>query len=130
MEIILRMKDHATRWPCSKCGQDAPQVIKQAPMTIIPQHMRFDFDGYESPTSGRHITTKKQRIEDMAQSGCIEYEPGMRQDADRRVIEHDAMLDKLVDETVDREIAAMPARKRENLEAELSRGVAAEIQRL
>lgn len=97
---------------------------------IIPEHMRYDAQGYESPTSGQIITTKKQRIEDMARAGCIEYDPGMKQDADRRVKEHDAMLDKLVDETVEREFEAMPTAKKERLCNELTAGADAEYTRI
>ncbi len=130
MEIMLRMVDHRNKWPCSKCDEYANQVIDSAPMVVIPAHMRFDAQGYESPTTGAHITTKKQRIEDMARSGCIEYEPGMRQDADRRVIEHDKYMDKMIDETVEREFDAMPTTKKEQLCNELTAGADIEYTRL
>lgn len=99
-------------------------------MVIIPQHMRYDFEGYESPTSGAHITNMRQRANDMAASGCIEYEPGMRQDADRRVIEEDKALDKLVDETVEREFESMPIKQKETLCAELTAGATVETIRI
>lgn len=122
MQIIVPMRSHQRTWPCSKCGADAEQIITQAPYTIIPEHMRWNAQGYESPTTGRTITTKKQRIEDMAASGCIEYDPGMRQDADRRSKEDEAALERSVSETLAREIEAMPAQKKQALEAELTRG--------
>lgn len=130
MEIILRMRDHVNHWPCSKCGEEAPQVINQAPMTIIPEHMRFDWNGYQSPVTGQHIRNKRERVEDLARTGCIEYDPEMKTDYKRRIAEHDQQLDKMVDETVDREIEAMPTRKREKLDAELSAGLTAEPIRL
>lgn len=128
-EIVLRMTDHVNRWPCH-CGNDAEQVITQAPYTIIPEHMRWNAQGYESPTTGAKITTKKQRIEDMARSGCIEYDPGMRQDADRRVKEHDAALDRAIDETVEREFESMTTLQKERLCAEMTAGADAEYTRL
>jgi len=129
MEIILRMKDHINHWPCSRCGKDAQQHIKQAPTVTIPAHMRFDWNGYDSPVTGQHIRNKREHIEDLARHDCIEYDPGMKQDADRRVIEQDKALDRLVDETVERELEQMPTIKREALDAELSRGVSIEMER-
>jgi hypothetical protein len=93
--------------------------------------MRWDANTtYESPTTGRMITNISQRREDMAQSGCFEYEPGIRQDADRRVADDDIKLDKLVDETFDSELEKMPTKKRERLETEMVNGVSAETVRL
>jgi hypothetical protein len=130
MEIVLRIKDHQNHWPCSQCGNEARQVINHAPMLVIPEHMRWNAQSYESPTTGAHITTKKQRIEDMARSGCIEYDPGMKQDADRRVKEQDAALDKAIEATVEREFEAMPTAKKERLCNELTAGAEAEYTRL
>jgi hypothetical protein len=93
--------------------------------------MRFDApSGYESPATGQIITNNRQRINDLASSGCIEYEPGMRQDADRRVVDDDKALDKAVDDTVDREIAAMPVKNRERLDVEMALGMNAETVRI
>jgi uncharacterized protein (UPF0254 family) len=39
-------------------------------------------------------------------------------------------LEKSVDETVDREIAVMPARKKEKLQAEMEGGLTADIARI
>jgi hypothetical protein len=112
------------------CGGIAKQIIT-APIVVIPAHMRWDSNTtYESPTTGRMITNMSQRREDMAQSGCFEYEPGIRQDADRRVAEDDIKLDKLVDETFDSELEKMPTKKRERLETEMVNGVSAETVRL
>lgn len=123
------MKEHKPHAECT-CGESAQQIIVDAPMVVIPEHMRWNAQAYTSPIDGRPITTKRQRIEDMARNECIEYEPGMKQDADRRVIESDKELDKLVDDTIDREIATMPAVKLERLDAELTAGMTAEPIRL
>jgi hypothetical protein len=66
----------------------------------------------------------------MARNDCVEYDPGMRQDVDRRVIADEKALDKAVDDTFDREIASMPAIKRERLDAEMSAGMVAEVARI
>ncbi|MCK9623029.1 MAG: hypothetical protein M0R47_21140 [Methylobacter sp.] len=128
-DIVTSVGNHQREVEC-KCGGVAKQVIT-APIVIIPAHMRFDApSGYESPATGRIITNNRQRINDLAESGCIEYEPGMRQDVDRRVVEDDKALDKAVDDTFDREIAAMPTVKRERLDVEMAMGMNAETVRL
>ena len=113
-EVINRMKDHKNHAECQVCGEECSQVIT-APTLIIPKEMR-----YVSPATGAIITSEAARKRDMANSECIEYEPGMKQDYERRIVESDRSLDKLVDETVDREVALMPAAKREALETAAS----------
>jgi hypothetical protein len=81
---------------------------------------------YDSPVDGRAITSKQARIEDMKRAGCVEYDPGMRQDYDRRAQESDGRLAQLVESSVEQQIHEMPARKRELLQSELASGVTAE----
>lgn len=126
---LMPMKYHKRAVNCD-CGGVAEQVILSAPIITIPQHMRYDWSGYESPIDGRPITNMKQRAEDMARNDCIEYDPGMKQDVDRRVKESDLLLDKLVDETIEREFDSMPILKKERLTAELEAGITAEPVRL
>jgi len=126
---ITRIIDHQAIVTC-ECGATATQVIT-APRVIIPSHMSATgLSSYHSPIDGRLISTQQQRKEDMARNDCVEYEPGMRQDVDRRVIADEIALDKAVDDTFDREIAAMPAIKRERLDAEMSAGMVAEVVRI
>ena len=66
----------------------------------------------------------------MARNDCVEYEPGMRQDVDRRVAADELALYRAVDETFDREIAKMPTVKRELLETEMTAGMSAEAIRI
>jgi len=100
-------------------------------MVIIPAHMSAAGESaYHSPIDGRSITTAAQRREDMARNDCVEYEPGMRQDVDRRVIEDEKSIDRAIDETFDREMAKMPIAKRERLDAEMTAGMLAETVRL
>jgi len=110
------MRDHRNTIQC-ECGQEATQIIVSPPMMIIPQDCY-----YESPIDGRPITNRKHRVEDMARSGCIEYDPGIRQDVDRALKESEAILDKSIDETVERTIEEMPVIKKERLAAELAAG--------
>lgn len=126
---IMRVADHTPIVKCN-CGAMASQIIT-TPMLVIPAHMSATGQSaYQSPIDGRPITTAAQRREDMARNDCVEYEPGMRQDVDRRVVEDEKALDRAVDETFDREIAKMPAAKLERLESEMSAGMSAEVARI
>lgn len=126
---MLTVANHKRVVECG-CGRLAAQIIT-APMVIIPAHMSATgVSAYQSPIDGRPITNQRERREDLARNGCVEYEPGMRQDVDRRVIEDEKALDRAVDETFDREISKMPAAKLERLDAEMSAGISAEVTRL
>ncbi len=81
---------------------------------------------YDSPIDGRPITSKQARLQDLARSNCVPYDPDQKQDYTRRIEAQEAALEKAVDRTVDSEIANMPARKREKLEAELQGGMTVE----
>lgn len=81
---------------------------------------------YDSPIDGRPITNKYARLEDLARNNCREYDPGQRQDYDRRVSQAEEDLEKAFERSIDMEIAKMPARKREKLQAELEGGATVE----
>ncbi len=129
-ELFARISEHRANIVC-ECGNLAHQVI-EPPTIIIPEHMKATGNNgvYESPIDGRLITSKKARIEDLSRSNCIEYDPGMKQDADRKVKDNDDKLDKLIDETFDKELEKMPVKKRERLETEMINGITAESIRL
>ena len=120
---VLRVADYNVPQGCD-CGLYAQRQIS-IPMVFVSQDIR-----YESPIDGKVITTSQQRKEDLARHGCIEYDPEMRKDAERKRAASDAALDKAVDETVEREIHSMPARSREKLAAEFEGGITAEVVRL
>jgi hypothetical protein len=105
-----------------KCRMERGEF--RAPMGFVSQDVRYD-----SPIDGRPITNKHARIEDMKRSNCIEYDPGMKQDAERKRIEQETQLERSVDQTIERELATMPSRKLEKLTAELQGGLTVEPQR-
>lgn len=98
-----------------ECGSSATRQLS-APMFSIDA---TNFTPYESPATGRWITSKTQRREDMKASGCVDYEPSLKEHQAKRYAEEDAALDKKVDEHVEREIINMPVEKREKLAAEV-----------
>ena len=107
-----------------ECGAPAGRVFLKFPMAFVQADIHYD-----SPIDGRPITSKAARIEDMKRAGCIEYDPAMKDDANRKQKERDEALDKSVDQFVDQAIATMPARKREKLAAEMEGGLTVEPQR-
>lgn len=123
-ERYLRFENYDTPQECPGCGELSERQIC-APMVFVSQDIN-----YGSPIDGRAITSKQARLEDLARSGCIPYEEGMRQDYDRRVKESDEQLDKSVDATVEKAVSEMPSRKREKLTAELQGGLTAESVRI
>ena len=105
------------------CGAPASRKVS-TPMFSIDA---TNFEAYESPTTGRWITSKTQRREDMKASGCVDYEPSMKQEMERKKVAEDAALDRKIDSHVEETIYNMPVRKREKLAAELDSGVDVEI---
>lgn len=118
MHVTERFVEHGVdSIVCAQCGAAAGKVFLRAPMGFVQADVCYD-----SPIDGRHITSRQARLDDMARAGCIEYDPGMKQDHARRIADSDAALDKAVETAVESQIHAMPARKREMLDAELRRG--------
>lgn len=109
----------------AKEAMDRGFRMMSAPMIFVSRDICYD-----SPVDGRPITNKHARIEDLARSGCIEYDPEMKTDYSKRVVESEQKLEKQVDETVERAIATLPARQREKLEAEMQGGLTCEPQRV
>lgn len=84
-----------------------------------PHNRMVELPSYQSPITGKWIDGRVARRNDLAASNCVEYDPGMRTEQDKRHAQEDAQLDKKVDEIVEREIYSMPTEKREKLAVEL-----------
>lgn len=112
---FLRLADYAEPQTC-ECGEGAVKQLS-APAFMV------DFPAYQSPTSGKWISSRTQRREDLIASDCVEYEPSMKQEAERKKKKEEAELDKAVESIVDEQISALPTRRREKLVSELESGV-------
>ena len=112
--------------PCPDCSELANRIVDKPPSFFV----KGKFDAYESPITGEVITSARQRNNEMKEHGCVDYEPSIKDEADRRVKEDERKLDKLVDETVDHEISVMEPRKREKLFEELKSGADINVERL
>jgi putative FmdB family regulatory protein len=122
-ERVLRFADYQTPQQCD-CGAEGRRVISLPRLITASPDVRYD-----SPIDGRPITSMAQRRDDLARSGCREYDPEMKKDADRFRERSQAQLDAHIDETVEREIDKMPTRKRERLDNELKSGADIAVER-
>ena len=86
--------------------------------------------GYESPATGEIITSEKARINDLAKSGCVEYDPEMRTDYKNKIKADEKRLDKQLDDVVDKTFEQLPSKKRDALVSEIASGVDINIERL
>ena len=120
----LRVANYDDPQTCD-CGKVAERMICAPMFAFVQQDVCYD-----SPIDGRPVTTRQQRIDDMKRAGCIEYDPGMKQDHARRLQEQEAQLDRSVETYVEREFHKMPAQAKERLSNELAAGVTAEPIRL
>lgn len=111
---VLRLAEYDTPQTC-ECGETATRLIS-TPMFAV------DIPAYQSPVTGRWINSRAERREDLKRTGCVEYEPSMKDHAERARQREDADLEKAMEQTVEAEIHAMPVRKREKLIAELESG--------
>lgn len=110
--------------PCLTCGNAAGKVFLKFPAAFVQADIH-----YTSPIDGRHVTNKQSRSEDLARSGCIPYDPMMKQDQSRRIEREDKTLEDKIGDSVDEAVAQMPVRKREKLEAEMAGGMDVSTQR-
>jgi len=114
---FLKLKDYREPQTC-ECGSQSKKKIMP---TMINCDMQ-PWDYYESPVSGRPITSYKERKKDMDEHGCVDYDPGVRTGTTTHMKTEDAKLEKKMDAFVEKAIEEMPVRKKEKLESELNSG--------
>jgi putative FmdB family regulatory protein len=107
-----------------ECGRTAEKLISRPLLAWATRECRYD-----CPITGKPITSYAQHRDNLKRHGCQEYDPEMKTDAANYRKRQDDALDKAVEETVEREIEKMPARKKESLVKELESGAIAEPER-
>ena len=92
---------HKTPW-C--CGEAMTKVILTAPFGVV------DIPAYKSPVSGKWINSRRERAEDLKQTGSRPWE-GMEQEqkeADRLKAYTEAEQDKKLEKTIESTIRQLP----------------------
>lgn len=74
--LFSKIEDRDAPRKCEHCASDLERLF-EAPS------IRPDIEPYISPASGKFISSQSERRDDLKRSGCIEWEPGIRQDAPR-----------------------------------------------
>lgn len=123
-ERLLPVKDYLKPQTC-ECGATGNKKISIPMLNLDMQ----PWDRYISPVSGKPITSYKERKADMERHGCVDYEPSLRKNISKDIERNEAKLEQKIDETVEAQIHAMPARKREKLESELNAGASCDYVR-
>lgn len=103
------------------CGAVMQRVFLTPPMGFVQPDIH-----YTSPVDGRPITNRQEHLEELARTDTVVYEPGIKQDQERNQLRREEALERSIEQTVEKEVATMPARKREKLAAELEGGLTAE----
>jgi len=119
---VLRLAEYDTPQTC-ECGAAATRQISASMFAV-------DIPAYQSPVTGRWINSRAERREDLKRTSCVEYEPSMKDHAEKARQREDADLEKKMEETVEAEIHAMPVRTREKLINELENGSDVEYARV
>ena len=122
-ERYLPMSEYKTPQTC-ECGEMAEKLI------TIPAIWTKPDICYDSPIDGRPITSEKARQEDLARSNCVPYDPEIKTDYQRRIEREERLLDKAVDETVEKQFSTYSSRQMEKLESELKSGLDVEPVRM
>lgn len=112
---FLKLDDYDKPMTC-ECGKPAKRQITATMINCdIP-----NWDRYISPSTGKLITSYKDRKRDMQESGCIDYDPGMKAHAAKIRQDKEKELDRKIDETVERQISSMNSDQRDSLAKELT----------
>lgn len=122
-EMFLALADMETP-PTCECGAPLRIVFRKAPFGIV------DIPAYQSPVDGRVINSRRQRKEDLRRNGCVEWEPGFKEETERRKAQAEAAEEKAIDATVEEFVTNLPVRKKELLDQELRAGADVQVTRL
>jgi len=111
-DAFLKVSDYSKEQHCDCCGEIG---VKQLSLPMV----HVDIPAYQSPSSGKWITSRTERREDLKRTNCVEYEPSMVQEVEKKRKVEDRELDKKIDEHVETTISKMSTREQEQLGSEL-----------
>jgi len=125
VERLLPLSHSDAPQYCDRCNELMQKVFLQAPAGVVQPN----YPAYRCPITDKVIDGRKAHEENLARHGCRVLEAGEKEAAERHRLEADAALDRGIEETVEREIALMPADKKERLANELAAGADATVER-
>lgn len=114
---------------CAGVGENSRHDITSMARVLEAPMVKDDFAGYSCPVTGKWIEGRRAHEENLKRHGARVLEPGETAAYRSGLAAEDAKLEKEVGETVDAELAAMPARKVEQLVTELQAGADVSYQR-
>lgn len=106
--------EHVRDYQCSRCretytGFFAPECCGEVALPFIPRAEvpyligAKAFEAFVSPATGKVVRTQAQYREDLKESNCVPYDPGIRQDQERNKAnaekDTEALVDKIVRDT-------------------------------
>lgn len=112
--VMVPVSLYQSTVPCETCQEQAERVFTAPILVKVAQDVSYD-----SPIDGRPITSHAARREDLRRNDCVEYDPEMKKDYERRRQESQAQLESAVEQTVYEEIAKMPTGKKAKLYSEV-----------
>lgn len=130
-------------YKCPCCGQRFDRVLPLvqyaepqsclcgtvAEKQIVAPAVVGDYAGYSCPVTGKWVEGRKAHQENLKRQGCRVLEPGETESFKRNKAAEEADFDRRIEETADRFIAELPAKKRESLASEMDAGVTATVTR-
>lgn len=107
------------------CGRDGAEMqrVLEAPA------VRGDYPGYECPVSGAWIEGRRAHEENLKKHGCRVLEPGETRQAAEFRAQQDAAFEAKIEQTAEQLVESLPARKREQLAAEMEKGLDVSFER-
>ena len=95
---LLKLADYQVPQEC--CGVRAQRVISK-PFVAV------DIPAYESPATGKMVEGRRARAEDLKRSGCVPFEPGMREQNARKRKEAERQEERAMEAAVDEVVTKM-----------------------
>jgi putative FmdB family regulatory protein len=89
--------------------RECPQCNRYMTRILEAPYVRPEIQPYISPASGRVINSRDQRRDDLRRSGCIEWEPGIREEAEKNRVAGIEANFRTVDASIDKTVAEMHA---------------------
>ncbi len=111
---VLPLADYMKEQQC-KCGQVMRKCLSAPAVSV-------DYPAYQCPVSGATIEGRKQHEENLKRQGCRIWEPGETEAVRRNKDDEERQFARHVETTIDRQLEAMPTRKKEQLVSELKSG--------